>query len=146
MLEKRDPGPWFNIKMLSYQYRKFHCGDKTVVRSSYLHNGICYTGKTTSLYWIRALVLIFFCPIRCIEFNIFRPKLNGHLFATFRHERIPLDFFVQIPVWCLVMLLFLSEMGFWKFVIWNDEYYCVFFPGPCLLTINFFFVDQTIQC
>ena len=33
------PGPRFNIKM-SYQYRKSHCGDKTVVRSSYLHNGI----------------------------------------------------------------------------------------------------------
>ena len=26
-------GAWFNIKMLSYQYRKSHYGDKTVVRS-----------------------------------------------------------------------------------------------------------------
>ena len=34
------PGPWFNINMWSYQYRKSHCEDKTVVRSSYLHNGI----------------------------------------------------------------------------------------------------------
>ena len=49
------PGPWFNIKMPSYQYRKSHCGDKMVVRSSHLHNGISYTGKTTSLYWIIAL-------------------------------------------------------------------------------------------
>ena len=49
----RRPGPWFNIKM-SYQYRKYHCGDKTVIRSSYLHNGISYTGKMTSLYWIGA--------------------------------------------------------------------------------------------
>ena len=49
------PGPWFNIKMSSYQYRKSHCGDKTVVRSSYLHNGISYTGKMSSLYWIGAL-------------------------------------------------------------------------------------------
>ena len=47
--------PWFNINMSSYQYRKSHCGDKTVVRLSYLHNGISYTGKMTSLYWIRAL-------------------------------------------------------------------------------------------
>ena len=47
-------GPWFNIKMSSYQYRKSHYGDKTIVRSSYLHNGISYTGKMTSLYWIRA--------------------------------------------------------------------------------------------
>ena len=37
-----SPGPWFNIKISSYQYRKSHCGDKTVVRSSYLHNGISY--------------------------------------------------------------------------------------------------------
>ena len=49
------PGPWFNIKMSSYQYRISHCGDKTVVRSSYLHNGISYTGKMLSLYWIEAL-------------------------------------------------------------------------------------------
>ena len=48
----KEPGPQLNIKMLSYQYRKSHCGDKTVVRSSYLHNGISYAGKT-SLYWDR---------------------------------------------------------------------------------------------
>ena len=52
----QSPGPRFNIKMSSYQYRKFHCGGKTAVRSSYLHIGISYTGKTTSLYWIRALL------------------------------------------------------------------------------------------
>ena len=51
------PGLWFNIKMLSYQYRKSHCGDKTVVRSSYLHNGISYTGKMSSLYWIGAQIV-----------------------------------------------------------------------------------------
>ena len=49
-------GARFNIKMLSYQYRKSHCGDKTVVRSSYLHNGISYTGKMSSLYWIGAQI------------------------------------------------------------------------------------------
>ena len=45
-------GSWFNTKMSSYQYRKSHCGDKTAVRSSYLHNGISYTGKMTPFYWI----------------------------------------------------------------------------------------------
>ena len=45
-IQLRCSGPWFNIKMSSYQYREYHCGDKTVVRSSYLHNGISYTGKT----------------------------------------------------------------------------------------------------
>ena len=48
------PGLRFNIKMSSYQYRKSHRGDKKVVRSSYLHNGISYTGKMSSLYWIGA--------------------------------------------------------------------------------------------
>ena len=52
------PGPWFNIKMLSYQYRKHHCGDKTILRPSYLRNGISYTAKTTSLYWIGAQNII----------------------------------------------------------------------------------------
>ena len=50
-------GPRFNIKMTSYQYRKSHCGDKTILRPSYLHNGISYTAKMTSLYWISPLVL-----------------------------------------------------------------------------------------
>ena len=44
------PGPRFNIKMTSYQYRKSHCGDKMILWPSYLHNGISYTGKMTSLY------------------------------------------------------------------------------------------------
>ena len=46
-------GLWFNIKMPSYQNRKSHRGDKTILRPSYLHIGISYTGKMTSLYWIR---------------------------------------------------------------------------------------------
>ena len=51
---------WFFVKTntkMSYQYRKSHCGDKTVGRSSYLHNGISYTRKMESLYWIRLLVI-----------------------------------------------------------------------------------------
>ena len=42
--------------MISYQHRKSHCGDKRILRPSYLHNGISFTGKMTSLYWIRAQV------------------------------------------------------------------------------------------
>ena len=40
--------------MSSCRYRKSHCGDKTISRPSYLHNGISYTGKVSSLYWIGA--------------------------------------------------------------------------------------------
>ena len=49
----KEPGPWFNIKMSSYPYGKSHYGDKTILRPSYLHNGISHTGKMASLYWIR---------------------------------------------------------------------------------------------
>ena len=49
--------------MPSYQYRKSHCGDKTILRPSYLHNGISYTGKTASLYWIGALWPTMHCVI-----------------------------------------------------------------------------------
>ena len=62
-------GPWFIIKITSNQYRKSHCGDKTVVRSSYLHNGISYTSKTTSLYRIRAQSTILHMIIEIYEFT-----------------------------------------------------------------------------
>ena len=51
---KVEPGGRINIKMSSYRYRKPHCGDKTILRPSYLHNGISYTDKMIFLYWIRA--------------------------------------------------------------------------------------------
>ena len=51
-----NAGGWINIKIQSYQYMKSHCGDKTILRPCYLHNGISWdTGKMTSLYWTRAL-------------------------------------------------------------------------------------------
>ena len=55
----RTSGPWFNIKMPSYQYRKSHCGDKTILRPAFLHYGISFTGKMSSLYW--------FCPLAEIK-------------------------------------------------------------------------------
>ena len=54
----QEPGCWFNIKMIAYEYRKSHCGDKTILRPSYLHNGIPYIGKTSSLYRIGTLSLM----------------------------------------------------------------------------------------
>ena len=43
-------GGWFNIKMPSYQYRKSYCGDKTILRPSYIQNGLSYAGKITTLF------------------------------------------------------------------------------------------------
>ena len=48
------PGDWFNINMPFYHYRKSHCVYRTFLWLSYLHSGISYTGKTTSLYSLRA--------------------------------------------------------------------------------------------
>ena len=59
MCPRQIPVPCFNINMLFYRYRKSHFGDKTVVRSSYLHNRISYTGKMAFLYWIRDLDAIY---------------------------------------------------------------------------------------
>ena len=43
-----------------YQYREYHCGEKEFLWLSYLQNCISYTGKMTSLYWIRDQVLFKF--------------------------------------------------------------------------------------
>ena len=39
------------------QYRKSYCGDKTILRPPYLHDGISYTGKMASLYWTRVQII-----------------------------------------------------------------------------------------
>ena len=75
-------GPWFNIKMSSYQYRKSHCGDKTILRPSYLHNGISYTGKMSSLYWIGAQY-----PL-CAHYSAIGFKLLCHIKKRHTHMEI----------------------------------------------------------
>ena len=72
---KWDPGPRFNIKVLPYRYRKSHCGDKMVVRSSYLHNGISYTGKIASLYWFSPLIPNQHCP-KADQLTLLNPELQ----------------------------------------------------------------------
>ena len=76
------PGPWFNIKMSSYQYRKFHCGDKMILWPSYFQNGISYTGKMTCLYWIRALLFI----KKIKEAMYFKPWFISFI-VTIKHPR-----------------------------------------------------------
>ena len=51
------PNGVVQYKCASLQYRKYHCGDKTVIFRPYnLHNWISYTGKMASLYWISAQI------------------------------------------------------------------------------------------
>ena len=71
------PGSRFNIRILSYQYRKSHCWDKTVVRSSYLYNGISSTGKITSLYWIRVLTVVLPWPSHLFQFDLISVHSRG---------------------------------------------------------------------
>ena len=47
------PDPWFNIKMsVIYQYRKSQCGDKMVIRLSYLRCGNSF------LYWYDCIFIL----------------------------------------------------------------------------------------
>ena len=65
--------------MPSYQYRKSHCGDKTILRPSYLHNGISYTSKMTSLYWIRAQILIAQHSVIITSWHEYALRITGPL-------------------------------------------------------------------
>ena len=94
----RFPGPWLNIKMSSYQYRKSHCGDKTILRPSYLHNGISYTGKMTSLYWIRALISYGHCLFN--GYNLVS-VWSIWLMWQCRHSRVSMVVADDpVPMWC----------------------------------------------
>ena len=77
---KTRPGPRFNIKMPSYQYMKSHCGDKTILRPSHHYNGISYTGKMISSYWIGAQKIVpveWFGEIRENRTNAFKWRVYG---------------------------------------------------------------------
>ena len=87
-------GPWFNIKMSSYQYRKSHCGEKTVVKSSYLHNGVSLTGKIASLYWISPQKRLLKILVHLYGFYLTNP--GSRLVST--HESFPTAVPPSLPV------------------------------------------------
>ena len=58
-LKPQGPGTRFNIKMLYYQYRKCHYGEKMILRLSYLHNGISCAGKVTSYIELGPWLFVF---------------------------------------------------------------------------------------
>ena len=43
-------------KMSSYQHRKSHCGDKTILRPSHRHNRISFTDRALFVHWIGPLI------------------------------------------------------------------------------------------
>ena len=83
-----SPVPWFNIKMSSYQNRKSHCGDKTVVRSSYLHNGIYWWDDIRILNHPQVILWATVLLVRCsneldMSFTIAYFLIN---WSPFRHN------------------------------------------------------------
>ena len=127
------PGPWFNIKVSPCQYRKSHCGDKTIVRSFYLHNGISYTGKMTSLYWFNPLhsdgyVLKqkYRCPLIRNELCSFIHPLPGLILLTeikWDHWK---NWAILLFHWChtlVTVLLYIQHHGL------GHEGSAVFSPG-----------------
>ena len=130
-------GPRFNIKMSSYQYRKSHCGDKTVVRSSYLHNGISYTGKTTSLYWNDPLDLLdkalaepmsTFCQCDLQEQTFKNKTWNSNPSQNTSATKVMADFF-QIQNYALMQfvrfLVDVSNVCKWLFLMQNVLTFCI---------------------
>ena len=111
------PGPWFNIKMTSYQYRKSHRGDKTILRLSYLHNGISYTGKMTSLYWIRAQL--------CGDCPHFRAWCGWPLYITFLS-------YACITVCIMKLLVSYTNISILQFNYFADQYYLFIISLPML--------------
>ena len=82
--------------MTSYWFRKSHCGDKTILRPSYLHNGISYTGKTTSLYWIGALITVAAAELRAVKV-IHIPRLfDGQVLNNNKKNGIDIWFVQQM--------------------------------------------------
>ena len=107
------PGGYFNIKMPSYQYRKSHCGDKTILGSSYLRNGISNTGKISFLYWVKALVTNGFPSQRastvelwCFLWWYLNKLLNKQLSSWWFHV-----------LWCFchVTAIITTEQNGWQF-------------------------------
>ena len=115
MIWSSSSGPWFNIKMSSYQYRKSHCGDKTVVRSSYLHNGISYTGKMTSLYWFGPLVLHFNMLLFC-KLGFFS-AFSWYTFYNTMHIFFHICYLKTVKMWYGVHYAYYHNLLFQEYFI-----------------------------
>ena len=129
------PEPWFNIKMSSYQYRKSHCGDKMVIRPSYLHNGISFTGKMASLYWISPLIILHIQCHGCwwlddsqnqgiSDHGIYLILLKYSNLSTARIEPVPQQMQIDVNI------SHISSKTF-KHFNWNTRHQCHGRPQKC---------------
>ena len=96
------PGPCFNISMLSYKYRKCYCGDKMILRASYLHNNMSYTGKMPSPYWTHPACIPCLAPKSLCSLTLIHP---AHIWAVpwllqpINHQLIYINVIWQPAYW-----------------------------------------------
>ena len=108
---------------LSYQYRKSHCGDKTIIRSSYLHNRISCTGEVAPLYWANPWIsynyTIYILIYNMEKLVILSPKALKHLFNMrvclfeewrFGHDHVSLSLKYGLTIFSRLYLLCLFQM------------------------------------
>ena len=82
------PGGWFNIKMPSYQYRKSHCGDKTILWLTVL------SPQWNFLYWQDNIFILNQGPV-------FYHQSQTHLDAFPQHAHlwcVELTFLLHFPI------------------------------------------------
>ena len=124
-------GPRFNIETTSYQYRKSHCGDKTILRPSYLHNGISYTGQMTSLYWIGAQVTIHYQWVLTFRLSaLYKSVIELKSSSSSVVQGIAYKTMCHFINWCGLKSM---EWSFYKYeLLYPGENYPVIFPSDHL--------------
>ena len=71
---------WFSIKIPCFRHKKFHCGDKTILRPPYLHNEISHPGGMASSYITRGM-------------GYWTPFVNFSVSNVFDLAKVPVTFF-----------------------------------------------------
>ena len=136
----------------------------TILRPSYLHNGISYTGKITSLYWIRPLVLscwqvsfkykmvwardLSYTLIGIMEISRQWPLVNWVLKYQKQVSRAWIIDYIPHSAFCGIQLLILAlDTCFWHRIPKNISVlpyhvHTVYHCYHCLDQISFFEMDQ----
>ena len=121
--------------MLSYQYRKSHCGDKTILWPSYFHNGISYTGKMTSLYWIGAqiysintIIQTKQCTTKPGVYFLIRGLYQGYIlcqciFRCIFHDRELYQGYILRQ--CIFRCIF-HDRGLYRYILCQCIFRCIF--------------------
>ena len=91
-------GLWFKTKMSSCQYKKSHCGDKTIVRSSYFHNGSSYTCNTVSAKTPTVGLPVFSGVLYVSKLHFYLAKKNGGKILFFISRALIQNKDVVLPV------------------------------------------------